>query len=153
MTAHLKTFVIFRETYAQDRPFLESTLAHAANNIRIDELQQDKELAALIDSWLSSENFRYIAKHTAKSLGAAYVHYWDDAKHPRPCLSAGKRSPELVIAVVKEFQNKRIGTILLHEVLEEAKKRDHSSVSVCERNTIKPISLYRLTVSLAQLKH
>jgi GNAT superfamily N-acetyltransferase len=140
------TSVKFGEAGPSDRPFLESTLARAANNISVDTVRRDEDLANLINSWPNDRDFGYIAKHhggllrrtfrrtPGEPIGAAFVHYPDAKEWPRPRSNADEQNPELVIAVLPGFQGKQIGITLLQSVLNEAIRKGSNSVLLCVRD-------------------
>jgi [ribosomal protein S18]-alanine N-acetyltransferase len=140
MEQSTETNLHFRLATQKDLPFLEEMLYEAIywrpeqKCSSMEELFKIPEINNIFAEWGKSGDTAIIVTVDNNPIGAAWYRFWTQQN-----LSFGfvdKNTPELGIALKKEFRNKGIGTYLLNELLKYAKNQNikHISLSVEPEN-------------------
>lgn len=129
-----------------DLPFLNRMLRLAGNwsddpAVDVDAMMARPEIAVLLTDWGRDGDTAVIAESSnGRPLGAAWYRYYTDREHSYGYID--EQTPEIAIAVEKEYRGQGIGSALLEELVAEAKPEAKGlSLSVDSRNYA--VQLYR----------
>ncbi len=120
---------------SDDLPFLREMLYEAVcwrpnqQHPPIEKVLARPELAKLLDGWGKDGDRAVIAElEDGSSAGAAWYRFWTPENHSYGFVDAN--TPELGIAVCKEVRHRGIGTALLKELLDHARRSKVSQISL-----------------------
>ena len=123
-----------------DAPVLWTMLVHAAHESSVTAVQANPDLARYVEGWLRVGDMGLVAEIDDLLVGAAWLRLWSDGDRGYGYLSDD--IPELAIAVLPDYRAQGIGTALLEQVLQRA-RRHYPAVCLSIRADNPALRLYQ----------
>lgn len=137
---------LIRRATAEDAPFMQEMLTVAADwrpgaRVRpVSEIMGIPALAHYISGWPTKHDVGFVAEEE-NALGAAWWRFFP--QHDSGYGFVDEATPEVSIGVVQEARRRRIGTILMQALIDEAEGCGLPAMSLSVEGDNPTVSLYR----------
>lgn len=135
-----------REIKKEEYPFLEEMLYQAIFVPQGEEppprdIIKRPELARYIEDFGKKGDVCFVAQDGGMLCGAAWARFYRKDKSSFDY--AGSKTPELAIALLREYRGQGTGTALLHTLLERLKEDGVNNVMLSAKRKNRAVDLYR----------